>query len=652
MRLTKLILKNFMAYKGVHEIDFTVPKHSPLILFLGENGHGKTTVQHACKWCLYEETKEKNEKIPASSLVNRKALAESSGNQNLEMSVEMEWEESGDTYKLKRTFEPLSQGLPAPRATLRINGDNPVPVSAIPAYVQRFLAKEISHFFFFDGETQDEFDKMTSNHNSAAFIRSEIEKSLSIPVISDGINWLEHKQSEESAALIKANLHNDKMRKAGIALENARKELNTIQQEGVLQVSRLQDANARIEILEGQVSNIEEAQQLNEGIAELKGRVAILKDKRNEKLSLLKDHLGDFFWVPLAPKLHEMYQSLTQDVLKAEKIVQANQSIHSRINLLEQLRKQDKCPLCDSIHEITSSKILDEIGKLKSDLESNEVVDVPKLRSKLRDFESFGFKYEAYVTIRDLQKDFDADGSDLAIATQNLDDRQSQLSLYGNTDIQNVVISMKALVAEAEIANKNIEQYRNDEVEVRKRITKLEADIGKGISPQKRISHNAFAYLVNLFVEAKEDYVAVVRKQVETYSSETFLKIISDKKFSGLRINDNFGVELLLPDGSVDPLRSTGQGKVSTIALVSGLIKTAMDEGFILMDTPFVSLDLGHRQAVCKWAVESGFKVSLFMHSGEFVWERDHSFFGDSVGKIYRIKKIDNDESIIELETA
>jgi hypothetical protein len=153
-------------------------------------------------------------------------------------------------------------------------------------------------------------------------------------------------------------------------------------------------------------------------------------------------------------------------------------------------------------------------------------------------------------------------------------------------------------------------------------------------------------------VEAKEDYVAVVRKQVETYSSETFLKIISDKKYSGLRINDNFGVELLLPDGSVDPLRSTGQGKVSTIALVSGLIKTAMDEGFILMDTPFVSLDLGHRQAVCKWAAESGFKVSLFMHSGEFVWERDHSFFGDSVGKIYRIKKIDNDESIIELETA
>jgi hypothetical protein len=105
----------------------------------------------------------------------------------------------------------------------------------------------------------------------------------------------------------------------------------------------------------------------------------------------------------------------------------------------------------------------------------------------------------------------------------------------------------------------------------------------------------------------------------------------------------------MLPDGNIDPLRSTGQGKVSTIALVSGLIRTAMDEGFILMDTPFVSLDLGHRQSVCKWASDSGFRVSLFMHSGEFVWERDRANFGDSVGRVYRIRKIDDDESTIEL---
>jgi DNA sulfur modification protein DndD len=638
-----------MAYKGEHVIDFTVPKHSPLILFLGENGHGKTTVQHAFKWCLYEETKEKNEKIPVVNLVNRKSMLSEDGNKNFEMSVEMEWEESGDNYNLRRTFQPYEQGLPAPRARLRINGDNPVPPSAIPAYVQRFLAKEISHFFFFDGETQDEFDKMTANHNSAAFIRSEIEKSLSIPVISDGINWLKSRQSEESLALIKANAHNDKMRKAGMALEGARKELETIREEGTIQVANLQETNKRIEMLEGEVSNIDEAQGLNAEIGILKGKVSTLREKRNEKLSLIKDLLGDFYWIPLGPQLNEMYQTLNQQLSKAQEVTQQNQSLLSRINLLEQLRKQDKCPLCNSVHEVTSTKILEEIENLRGQVSNIDSSELEQIQNNLTSIKNIGFKYEAYVNVRDLQKDFDADGADLAIAIQKLDEKQNQLALYGNTDIQKIVISMKALVSDAETAKKNIEQYKLDEIELRKKISKLESDIGKGISPQKRVSHNAFSYLVNLFEQAKENYVNLVRTQVETYASETFLKIISDKKYKGLQINDNFGVELILPDGRVDPLRSTGQGKVSTIALVSGLIKTAMDEGFILMDTPFVSLDLGHRQSVCKWAVESGFKVSLFMHSGEFVWERDHEFFGDSVGKIYRIKKIDNDESIIEM---
>jgi DNA sulfur modification protein DndD len=652
MKIKKLILKNFMAYKGVHEIDFNVPDHSPLILFLGENGHGKTTVQHACKWCLYEETKEKNEKIPVTDLVNRKAMHENQDNTTFEMSVELEWEESGKVYNLKRTFEPFAQGLHSSKARLRIDGENPVPVSSIPDYIQRFLAKEISHFFFFDGETQDEFDKMTSNHNSAAFIRSEIEKSLSIPVITDGINWLKFKQSEESAALIKANAHNAKMQKIGIELDNARKEMQVIQEEKKKQEDKVYQAAGRIEILESEVSNIDEAQELNSEISELKGRVSSLKEKRNERLSLIKDRLGDDFWAPLANRLQELKRDITTQISKVEEEIQLSDSIRARISLLEELRKVDKCPLCNSVHEVTESKILDEINHLKSNLEDNNLTDINALKRKLVDFETFNFNFNSFIEIRNLQKEFDADGADLAVSTQKLDDKQNQLLLFGNVDILDLVTSIKSVVEDKKTAENELSQYLQDEIVLSRKITKYESDIGKGISPQKRIAHNAFSYLVNLFEEAKEDYVFLVRNQVESFASETFLKIISDKKYQGLRINDNFGVDLILPDGNLDPLRSTGQGKVSTIALVSGLIRTAMDEGFILMDTPFVSLDLGHREAVCKWAAESGFRVSLFMHSGEFVWERDRMAFGDSIGRVYRIKKISKDESTIELETA
>jgi hypothetical protein len=362
--------------------------------------------------------------------------------------------------------------------------------------------------------------------------------------------------------------------------------------------------------------------------------------------------LGDDFWAPLANQLQEVKKEISSQIAKAEKEIQLSDSVSARINLLEELRKEDKCPLCNSIHEVTESKILDEISRLKSNLEVNQVVDVNALRRKLSDFESFSFNFNSYIEIRNLQKEFDADGADLAVATQKLEDKQNQLALFGNVDILNLVTSIKSVVEDKKTAENELIQYLQDENELSRKITKYESDIGKGISPQKRIAHNAFSYLVTLLEEAKEDYVFLVRNQVESFASETFLKIISDKKYQGLRINDNFGVDLILPDGNLDPLRSTGQGKVSTIALVSGLIKTAMDEGFILMDTPFVSLDLGHREAVCKWAAESGFRVSLFMHSGEFVWERDRNAFEDSVGRVYRIRKISKDESTIELESA
>mgnify|MGYP000624736744 CR=1 FL=1 len=79
--------------------------------------------------------------------------------------------------------------------------------------------------------------------------------------------------------------------------------------------------------------------------------------------------------------------------------------------------------------------IYQEIEKLKSELSNIDSDDLDLLQNKLNSIKNIGFKYEAYVNVRDLQKDFDADGADLAIAMQNLEDKQNQMALYGNTDM-------------------------------------------------------------------------------------------------------------------------------------------------------------------------------------------------------------------------
>jgi len=636
-----------MAYKGDHEIDFTVSNHAPLILFLGENGHGKSTIQNACKWCLYDQTEE----MPNKDLINRKALIQNASDSNLNMSVTLSWVDEGKKYELFRSWEPNGVDPSTSHPILRIDGGNAVSANAVQDYVQRFLAKEISHFFFFDGETQKEFDAMATSNKGSGSIRSEIEKTLSIPVISDAINWFKLKQTEESDSLVKANTHNEKIKKAGQDLGNQREIRASLQHELDDQIMKLNNSNKRIDSIESELKYFKDSQELSEEIAGLRGQKAALESQRKEKLQTIKDALSNNgFWAPIASKLISEKQQLDSQIEIAQKAFEENKGIETTISYLERIEKTGICPVCKADHSNGTSHFGVEIADLRSKMQSVSSSDLKDLLAKSDLFGKFGFNAEIYIDLRNIQKEYDALGGELAIIENKIADREIKRGHSSDPDVQNAVISLKSLMDDKNTAEQNIEDYREKISAADKKISLLESAVGKEISPEKRVAHNAFSYLLEVFESSKDVYVADVREQVQKYSSETFLKIISDKKYTGLRINENFGVELVLPDGRTDPLRSTGQGKVSTISLVSGLIRTAMDEGFILMDTPFVSLDIGHRAAVCKWAAESGLKVSLFMHSGEFVWDRDSHYFEGHVGKVYRIQKIDDDESQVTLE--
>ena len=301
---------------------------------------------------------------------------------------------------------------------------------------------------------------------------------------------------------------------------------------------------------------------------------------------------------------------------------------------------------------MVAEDIILRIDELYSSLDAIDAPNTEELERRKSLMSTLNVRESVYTSVRNLQKEYDSLGSELARAEEKLSERQRELALHGDIDISNAVISMKSLTADKTNAEVSLNDYLAKVEESKRVIARLDSEIGKGpgVSREKQIASSAFSYLAGLFEKGKDRYTLAVKEQVQDYASETFLKIISDPKYKGLRINDGFGVDLVMENGQIDPLRSTGQGKVSTISLVSGLIKTAMPDGFILMDTPFVSLDIGHREQVCRWAARSGLHVSLFMHSGEFGDAQMMEFFEGRVGRIYRIKMVDVNESTILVE--
>jgi DNA sulfur modification protein DndD len=652
VKLLRLTFSDFMAYKGDHSIDFEVSDLAPIILFLGENGHGKSTIQHAARWCLYGETSDRGVAIPVSKMLNRKSLMEASEVGSLVMSVSMRWSDSGHIFDLVRSWSPGKKSGDETHAILRIDGGNPVPEMSIPEYVQRFLAKEISHFFFFNGEVQDEFDAMVSNARSASFIRNEIEKTLSIPVVTSGIDWLNFRKDQENEAIVKANKSNKKIAAAGKSLEEERHLKQTFVEELKVSEADLARAVARLDQLEEEIGNIQAVEGLMKDINFLRGTRKSQKTERRYKMEEICELLSTNPWIPDASGLLRLQRENADALEQATRLLDENNSIQQSVDLLERLRTEEKCPLCFSRHETTPENVVARIEVLRASLKKVDVLDLDLLKKQKSLLTALHVSESVVTNVRNLQKDFNALGSDLATTEQKLSELNTELALHGDVDVTNAVMSLKSLTSDQKSAEYAIGEYAKNIAACDLKISRLISEIAsvKNVSPEKQAARAAYNYLAQLFEDAKDKYTSAVKQQVEKYASETFMNIISDKKYAGLRINDNYGVDLVMKDGDVDSLRSTGQGKVGTLSLVSGLIKTAMPDGFILMDTPFVSLDLGHREQVCRWAAKSGLHVSLFMHSGEWNDTVLMGFFDGRVGRIFRIEQIDTNESTIRVE--
>lgn len=184
MIIKQLTIENFGIYKGFHEIDLTVTKDKPVILFGGLNGGGKTTFLDALQLVLYgKQAKCSNRGHEAFStyLANTKnryakedeqvelsiTFSHSTGTETKEFKVQRYWKVAVETRDKVKVF---------------CNGEEDRHLSQYwDEFVNEFIPLSLSDLFFFDGE---KIENLANPDRSSELIRTGIENLLGLDLLS------------------------------------------------------------------------------------------------------------------------------------------------------------------------------------------------------------------------------------------------------------------------------------------------------------------------------------------------------------------------------------------------------------------------------------------------------------------------------------
>jgi len=657
MKILKLTLNNFGPYFGTQSLDLDVSDNAPIILVYGENERGKTSLLRAIRWCLYGEVLNQG-----GTLMDEREFANYDARDRKEpfdVFVEIEFEDQGVKSVLKRwmkvkesdleeiRIETLSKGV-----DLRPNNGNPVAEKDIPEQISRMLHKDISDFFLFDGETLTRFEqRLRSADTSAALVRTSIEKVLGLPalqLLSRDIETLASETNKEVQRVAKKSAENEKVLKeidaTSTGILNKQNDLVELRRIG----KQLEDEKLELEKQLAKIDSIKDAYHERKSIRDSKSD---LQRDISEIRDQIKVRISESWWAPAMPMLKEKAAAI-------DSMLAGNNQLLSEINELQR-KKLDlqvqistkKCSSCQQVvNESQISNAQKEILEIEKKLESlptpiSNVDDIAFTKRQLNEFLEDGGVEER---LREL--DQDVLKRELRIDELSNKDRALTEVLSGNT------LDIAALESQYQRANdfirdseREVEKKEFELTELKTQLRTLQNSLNRETTESSPVKQEAalLSSLEEVLKDSLEGFRKAMREKVGEEASDIFTKLTTEPDYNGLTITGKYYLEIVDSQKRIISRRSAGAEQIVAMSLIGALVRCAVRQGPVIMDTPFGRLDTGHRRRILEWAPTIGTQVMLFVQSGEFDRERDLKFLGNKVGREYRIQREASNRSSI-----
>lgn len=645
----RLKLRNFGVYAGEHEIELAPKKKgSPVILFGGLNGRGKTTLLDAIQLLFFGKLnkcsnrgKTAYDKFLLDSMTRSVEPSEGS-------SLELEFKESNasnePSFWIKRSWAKTNGKLNENFEVWKGGEKDSFLSNHWLENVDRFLPFGLAELFFFDGE---KIESLAEENTAKVILESAIKTLFGVDLIAQletDLDDLEKRLRKGNSAPAKSD-ELEKLRKELVLAEE--KQSNLTIRSGEIQIKLdkaeidCREADEKYRLQGGKMA--EQRQSVERQLSEIQKRRDLLLDE----IRTISSQAGPLMIVE-------------KDIAGLRDQALLEQKVETQNMLLKELGERDK-----KIIKSLKKAEIDEGARLiletlfDSDIEqrkkaTTEQVYLDLEKSDLEKIESYTSKFfeEIRKNVSKLMTDLEKTRDEIKEVEESLLATPEEKSVEG---LRSALVDAESnfLRLKAEMATIEEEKPRTERAteELSNKITKLvDAAFDKRITEEETKRKISYAQKTKASLEKyREKIIASKIGKVESLILKSFQRLLQKEKLvRKISIAEtDFSIALFDDKGEKIKISrmSAGERQLLAVSILWGLAQASNRNIPNIIDTPLGRLDGSHRDNIVRNYFTKASDQVIILSTDEEIDEKLHAVLGKSVSRQYELVYSDESQS-------
>ncbi len=662
MLLESIKLHNFRQFRD-ESIDFARGENGKNVtIIIGENGTGKTTFAQAFFWCMYGETE-----FSDKTILNKVVASEMRPGQDESVKVTLSLCHGEVEYTLIR------EQIYKKDYNNNVKGDNTIFDIAIKdvdgnttyvkktqceAEVKSILPKELSRYFFFDGERIEKMSKDISSGKKSTDFAEAVKGLLGLNGFISAIAHFNPRSkngvigSYDSSFDSKSNV---KISEYTATIDRCNAEIGRLETRLEMLETQIESAKQRKAEKTEEIKQYAEGEELQEQKEKLQKQIHNAETARaNVYKAICKDFnssMSSFFSMAL---MKRALAFLAQEDFTGKDIP----FMHTKT--IEYLIKQKVC-ICGTHLDVGSvpyDKVMDLINYLPPQSISTSISDFKKeARRRAGNADDIVSGVQENLAVISSQND---DITEKMDDIQRIDKKLSGGDVRGkvraiNAEIQICDDTIRKSEGEKRACDREIGGYtkERDRADSERRNLTLLDDRNRKIEIYKAYAERIYSELVKTYSTSE----VKIRSKLQDTINEIFKQIYEGGLY--LTIDEKYHISVYANDYEGDVETSTAQSISVIFAFITGIIKmarenrNASDDAKLLssepyplvMDAPLSAFDKRRIKTVCEALPKTAEQVVIFIKDTD--GELAEDYMGDKIGSRHRFDKLNEFETVL-----